>query len=159
VELVCPGFSAAPDAVMSRLTRRLAERLPKARVLSLHAGPLLTSTAPAVDSTGAGEVWRFSPDLPLPRETSGELPGSSALETAVCASEAPALFLGADTQVARDAVARLGARAWGVTTSSERPPGAPDYGERLIPLDIVRMDETVDRITRILETRGGSRAR
>lgn len=159
VELVCPGFSAAPEAPMSRFTRRLAERLPRARVLSLHAGALLTSAAPAVDSAGAGEVWRFSPDLPLPREASGELPGSSALETAVCASEAPALFLGADTRVAWDAVPRLGARAWGVVSSSERLSGSPDYGDRLLALDSGRMDEAVNRIARILETRGASRAR
>jgi hypothetical protein len=112
-----------------------------------------------VDSAGAGEVWRFTPDMPLPREASGELPGSSSLETAVCASGAPTLFLGADTQVARDAVPRLGARAWGIAASSERPAGAPDYGDRLLTVDIGRMDEAVDRIARILETRGGSRAR
>jgi glycosyltransferase involved in cell wall biosynthesis len=159
VELVCPGFSAAPEAPMSRLARALVERLPRARVLSLHTGSLLTSPSPSVDSAGAGEVWRFSPDLPRPRAASGEPPGSSALETAVCTSKAPALFLGADTQVARDAVPRLGARAWGITSSSERLAGAPEYGERLLTMNPDRMDEAVARLTRILETRGGSRAR
>jgi len=159
VELVCPGFSAAPEASMSRLARALVERLRRARVLSLHTGPLLTSPSPAVDSAGAGEVWRFSPDLPRPRAASGEPPGSSALETAVCTSKAPALFLGADTQVARDAVPRLGARAWGITSSSERLAGAPEYGERLLTVNPDRMDEAVARLTHILETRGGSRAR
>ncbi|WP_257455760.1 glycosyltransferase [Archangium lipolyticum] len=159
VELVCPGFSAEPEAPMSQLARRLMERLPRARVLSLQAGALLTATAPAVDLVGGDEVWRFSPDLPLPRGASGELPGSSSLETAVCSSGAPALFLGADTRVARDTVPRIGERAWGVTFSSERPAGVPDYGDRLITLDAGRHDEAAERIIHVLDTRGGLRAR
>ncbi|PTL76200.1 glycosyl transferase family 1 [Vitiosangium sp. GDMCC 1.1324] len=159
VELVCPGFSLAPDAPASRLARGLVERLPQARVLTLHAGAPLTSTAPEVDTLGAGEVWRFSPDLPAPREASGELPGSSSLETAVCVSDAPAFFLGASTQVARDTVPRIGERAWGITVSSERPAGAPDYGNRWLTLDASRLDDAAEHITRILDSRGGPRAR
>jgi glycosyltransferase involved in cell wall biosynthesis len=156
VELVCPGFSVAPEAPVSRLARRLLERLPGARVLSLHAGAPLTSLSPAVEPLGAGEVWRFSPDLPLPRAPSGELPGASSLESTVCASRAPAVFLGADTQVARDTVPRIGERAWGLTFSSERLARAPDYGARLLTLDIGRLDEAAERITHLA---GGPRAR
>jgi len=159
VELVCPGFSVAPDAPASCLARRLVERLPRARVLSLHAGTLLPTPSPAVDTVGAGEVWRFSPDLPLPREASSALPGASSLETAVCVSKAPAVFLGADTQVARDTVPRIGGRAWGITFSSERPSGAPGYGDRWLTLDAGRLDEATERLTRILAPRGGPHAR
>ncbi|MFY0521846.1 glycosyltransferase [Archangium gephyra] len=159
VELVCPGLLAAPDAPASRLTRRLMERLPRARVLALHTGAPLTSSAPGVDRAGGGEVWRFSPDLPPPRAPSAGLPGSSSLETAVCASGVPAIFLGADTQVARDTVPRLGERAWGITFSPERPAGAPEYGNRLLTLDAGRLDEAAGRIIHILDTRGGPRAR
>jgi hypothetical protein len=156
VELVCPGFSVAPEAPASRLARQLLQRLPGARVLSLHAGAPLTSLSPTVEPLGAGEVWRFSPDLPLPRASSGELPGASSLESAVCASGAPAVFLGADTQVARDTVPRIGERAWGITFSSERPPRAPDYGARLLTLDAGQLDAAAERIIPIA---GGPRAR
>jgi glycosyltransferase involved in cell wall biosynthesis len=156
VELVCPGFSVAPEAPASRLARRLLERLPGARVLSLHTGAPLTSLSPAVDPLGAGEVWRFSPDLPLPRESSGELPGASSLESALCTSRAPTLFLDADTQVARDTVPRIRERAWGITFSAERPARAPDYGARLLTLDAGRLEEAAERITHIA---GGPHAR
>jgi glycosyltransferase involved in cell wall biosynthesis len=159
VELVCPGFAAAPDAPMSRLARQLLERLPRARLLTLHVGLPLTSLAPAVEHGVAGEVWRFSPDLPLPRETSDEPPGSSSLETAVCASGAAVLFLGADTQVARDAVPRLGARAWGITFSSERPSKAPSYANRLLPVEAGPPDDTAGRLITLLASRGVTHAR
>ncbi|EPX55177.1 Glycosyltransferase [Cystobacter fuscus DSM 2262] len=114
VSLVCPGFVAHPDALESRLARRLARELPGARVLALDPNPQPVELAPRALSVEGLDVRAFTPDEPLPRDAARELPGSSALETALLSSRAPVVFLPEDSLVARETRARLSVASWGV---------------------------------------------
>ncbi|HEX5747923.1 MAG TPA: glycosyltransferase [Archangium sp.] len=161
VNLVCPGFVAAPEAPASELARRLVEQLPGARLLTLDPQPRPVELAPRSLRVGGLEVRAFTPDEPLPRDASRELPGSSSLETALRASRVPTVFLPADSLLARDTLPHLSAEAWGVRDTS-RPLSAPDVGERLgqrlLTFDPSRPEPTVSALVQALRATGALRA-
>jgi hypothetical protein len=161
VSLVCPGFVAFPEAPESRLARRLAEQLPGSRVLTLDAHPRPMELAPRSRHLGALEVRAFTPDEPLPRDTTRELPGSSSLRSALRTSRAPAVFLPADSLVARDTLPHLSTEAWGIhdTTRPASPPlVAERLGQRLLPFDFNQPEPTVSALVQALRATGATRA-
>lgn len=121
VALVCPAFAAFPEAPESQLTRRLAEQLPGARVLTLDPHPLPGELAPRTLRQGGLEVRAFTPDEPLPREASRELPASSSLQSALREERAPTVFLPADSLIARETRPHLDIRTWGIDPSQPEP--------------------------------------
>lgn len=161
VNLVCPGLAAFPDAPGSQLARRLTERLPGTRLLTLDPQPRPVEQAPRPMRVGGLEVRAFTPDEPLPRDASRELPGSSSLQTALRTSRAPAVFLPADSCLARDTLPHLSTRAWGVRDTS-RPALSPDIaerlGQRLLTFDPSRPEPTVSALVQALRATGVLRA-
>lgn len=121
VDLVCPGFTVRPEEPASRLARRLAEHLPGARVLALRPWGEDTFLAPQDLHVGGVAVTHFTPDQPVDSNAGTALPGSSALETAVRASSAPVVLLGADTVSAQTLLPHVSTRAWGVCEPSCQP--------------------------------------
>jgi len=158
--LVCPGFTASPHAPESRLARRLAEELPGARVLTLDPNARPVECAPRALSLEGLDVRAFTPDEPLPRDAARELPGSSALETALLASQAPVVFLPADSRVARETLPRLSIESWGLRDATR--PASADVAERLGPrlftFDPDRLEATVSSLTQALRAIGAPRA-
>ncbi|WP_245919300.1 glycosyltransferase family 4 protein [Melittangium boletus] len=161
VNLVCPGFAAFPDAPASRLARRLAERLPSCRLLTLDPSPLPEQRAPRALIIGGQRVHAFSPDEPLCRDPDGELPGSSSLEMALRTSRGPAVFLPADSWITRDTLPHLASRAWGLrdtrqdSTASEV---ATHLGSRLFSVDFHQSESAEKALVQALRLPGVSRA-
>jgi glycosyltransferase involved in cell wall biosynthesis len=161
VELVCPGYASHPRAPASQLARGLAEQLPEARVLALSPTPLL-SRSPRLEQEGNISVWHFSPDQPLPRDTSGhsQFPGSSSLELAVRTSSASAVFLDAGTAVARSVLPHVQARAWAThEATAPVPEEVRSLGDRLIAYDAGRTEATLRRLVESLRSTGVTHAR
>mgnify|MGYP002648203272 CR=1 FL=1 len=140
VALVCPGLLAFPEAPESRLALALARRLPEAHLLTLDPSPLPAQLAPRALRHEGLDVRAFTPDEPLPVEATRELPGSSALWTALRASHAPRVFLPAGARIARDVLPHPGADAWGVSDAAQAPPTAvrERLGARLLTFDSQR---------------------
>ncbi|QSQ18096.1 glycosyltransferase [Myxococcus landrumensis] len=156
VELVCPGYTMNPEAESSRLTRRLAERLPGARVLALRPRGEVASMELRGQQVEGVSVWHFTPDQPASR-MSEVLPGSSSMETAVRVSSAPVVLVGVDTLSAQALLPYLGARAWGVHVAGQ--PSTPLESARSHLQDRLVMMESSSpeaAITTLLE---GLRAR
>ena len=159
--LVCPGFIAFPEAPESQLARRLAQRLPGARILALDPNPRPEALAPRRTRQEGVEVRAFTPDEPLPRDAARELPGSSSLETALRVSRAPAVFLPADTLVARTTLPHLLTTAWGVrdATRPASPSGAGEHlGRRMLTFHPSEPDATVSALVQALQSSGAARA-
>ncbi|HYO74707.1 MAG TPA: glycosyltransferase [Archangium sp.] len=161
VNLVCPGFVAAPEAPASVLARRLVEQLPGARLWALDPQPRPVELTPRSMHVGGLEVRAFTPDEPLSRDAARELPGSSSLQTALRTSRVPTVFLPADSLLARDTLPHLSAEAWGVRDTT-RPLSAPDVGERLgqrlLTFDPNRPEPTVSALVQALRATGALRA-
>jgi len=163
VELVCPGFTLRPDDAMSRLARRLAERLPGARILALRQRGAEPSLELGPEDVGGVPVWSFTPDQP-PRREAEPLPGSSALETAVRVSSAPVVLLGAETLAARAVLPHVKERAWGgyepSLSGTVLEPVRQHLGPRLVSLDASRPDDALRAMLSALpsSTVGVSRA-
>nr|WP_239014048.1 glycosyltransferase [Archangium violaceum] len=161
VNLVCPGFVAFPEAPGSQLARRLAEQLPGARLLTLDPQPRPVELAPRSMRAGGLEVSAFTPDEPLPRDATRELPGSSSLQTALRTSRAPTVFLPADSLLARDTLPHLSIEAWGVRDASHpafTPGLAERLGQRLLTFEPGRMEPTVSALVQALRATGAHRA-
>jgi hypothetical protein len=121
VALVCPAFAAFPEAPASQLARRLAEQLPGARVLTLDPHPRPVELTPRLSRLGGVEVRAFTPDEPLPRDASRELPASSSLQSALRGERAPTVFLPADSLLARESLPHLHGRTWGIDPNRPEP--------------------------------------
>ncbi|MCP3098537.1 glycosyltransferase [Myxococcus sp. K15C18031901] len=164
VELVCPGFTVRPRDAATQLTRRLAERLPGARVLALSPRGTPSSGAPRTTTeVGGVPVWHFTPDQPVGRGV-GALPGASSLESAVRVSSGKVVLLGAETLTAQALAPRVGPRAWGVFEPSDAPSALEaarqHLGARLVPMDSSRLDSAVETLLNALSSsRGAALAR
>lgn len=148
-ELVCPALARWPEAPLSKLARQLASTLAGARLLTLHPAP---GVSPARPREEAG-VWQFTPDQPLARRGLAPLRGSSSLETALRASRAPVVFLGADSEVVHAALPHVQARAWVVQEADaplRLPSGAAPLGGRLLTLDASAPEATLSRLVEAL---------
>lgn len=163
VDLVCPALGPRPDSDMARLARRVAEKLGHARVLTLRPGVPSPRAAPEVEREGGLEIWRFTPDEPLSREPSAELPGASSLETAVVGASAVPVLLGVETASARELLARLPSRAWGVEDATLSPSSRAEarrtLGTRLLELKPSSLDTTAARLAELLARPGEAHAR
>ncbi|MDC0715240.1 glycosyltransferase [Stigmatella sp. ncwal1] len=151
VELVCPALSRWPEAPLSRMALHLASNLAGSRLLTLHAAP---ASGPS-ELKGDGNVWRFMPDQPLPPHASEALPGSSSLEMALRRSQAPVVFLGADTAVARASLPYVSSRAWGIREAADSPGTALLEGQpglRLLTLDPTTPEATAASLLEALAT-------
>ncbi|HSP81196.1 MAG TPA: glycosyltransferase [Myxococcaceae bacterium] len=160
VSLVCPSFAAFPEAPESQLARRLAHVLPGARILTLETAPRPVELAPRLRRVDGLEVCAYTPDEPLPRDAAAELPGSSSLERALRVSRAPAVFLPADTCIARAILPHLHARAWGVRDTSRSSSAAEEQqpGQRLLPFSPAQPEPTVAALLQSLQSSGALRA-
>jgi len=161
VDLVCPGLLAFPEAPVSRLALRLARRLPGCRVLTLDPTALPERRAPREAALEGQRVHAFSPDEPLSREPSRELPGSSSLTMALRTSRAPAVFLPVDGLLARDTLPYLAPRAWGLRDTGRPHPaaeGAPSLGSRLFSVDFHHAEPAENALVQALRPSGASRA-
>jgi glycosyltransferase involved in cell wall biosynthesis len=158
-DLLCPALGARPDSDMARLARCVAEKLGRARLLTLHSGPPSSRTAPEVQRSGGVETWHFSPDEPLSRDTSGELPASSSLETAAVGSEAVPVLLGVQDASARELLSRRPSRLWGVADSTLLAPARAELqrklGPRLLELPPSQLDSTATRLAELLSHASG----
>ncbi len=163
VDLVCPALGPRPDSDMARLARRVAEKLGRARVLTLRPGAPSPRAAPEVESTGGVETWRFTPDEPLSRESSAQPPGASSLETAVVGSAAVPVLLGVETASARELLARIPSRLWGVGDTSlpdsSRVEARHRLGPRLLEPKPSSPDATATRLAELLARTGEAHAR
>jgi glycosyltransferase involved in cell wall biosynthesis len=161
--LLCPALGSRPDSDMARLARRVAEKLGRARLLTLRSGPPSPRTAPEVERSGGLETWRFTPDEPLPREAAGELPPSSSLETAVVASEAVPVLLGVESASARELLSRRPGRLWGVADATLPAPARAEaqrkLGPRLLELSSSQLDTTATRLAELLARPGEAHGR
>jgi glycosyltransferase involved in cell wall biosynthesis len=162
-DLLCPELGPRPDSDMARLARCVAEKLGRARVLTLHTGPPSSRTAPEVERSGGLETWRFTPDEPLPRAPSGELPPSSSLETAAAGSEAVPVLLGVEGASARELLSRRPGRLWGVAADALPTPALAEaqrkLGPRLLKLSPSQLDTTATRLAELLARPGEAHAR
>jgi hypothetical protein len=163
VDLVCPALGSQPDSDMARLTLRVAEKLGRARVLTLRPGVPSPRAEPEVERHGGIETWRFTPDEPLSREPSAPLPGASSLETAVVGSAAVPVLLGVETASARELLARVPSRVWGVgdptLPDASRAEARRRLGTRLLELAPSSPDTTATRLAELLSRTGEAHAR
>ena len=162
-DLLCPALGPQPDSPMARLARHVAEKLGRARLLTLHAGPPSPRAKPEVESAGGVETWRFTPDEPLPRTPSGALPPSSSLETAAMGSEAVTVLLGVEAASARELLSRRPARLWGVADTTLPARVHEDarhaLGPRLLELSPSQWEATATRLAERLTRPGEAHAR
>ncbi|GMU01989.1 hypothetical protein KH5H1_61090 [Corallococcus caeni] len=158
IELVCPGFSARPEAPMSRLARELHRRLPDSRILALRGRGEEPTLSLGPQTTGGAPVWHFTPDQPV-GPAPELLPSSSSLETAVRASSGKVVLLGVDTAAAQALMASVGRRSWGVRDAA----GASDeasteaarhhLGPRLVELDRTDLDAVANVLVQALSSK------
>ncbi|HEX8824029.1 MAG TPA: glycosyltransferase [Archangium sp.] len=163
VDLICPALGPRPDSDMARLASRVAEKLGRARVLTLRPGVPSPRAEPEVERHGGIETWRFTPDEPLSREPSAPLPGASSLETAVVGSAAVPVLLGVETASARELLARVPSRVWGVgdptLPDASRAEARRRLGTRLLELAPSSPDTTATRLAELLSRTGEAHAR
>jgi len=158
VELVCPAFVVRPEDPSALLARRLAERLPGARILALRPrGEAATGKLDTVSRAGV-TVATFTPDQPASRDVNSPLPGASSLETAVRASSGPVVLLGMETVCAQTLLPRIAERAWGVATPSSQP-ALPEaarahLGDRLVVNDPAQPDAALRTLLAGLASKG-----
>lgn len=161
VELVCPAFLARPQEPECRLARQLAEQVPGARVLALDTQVRPEGVAPRRHPRGGYEVVAYTADEPLPAAPTAPLPGSSALESAVCASGALPVFLPAHSQVAWDTLPRLRRPAWGVCLQGTELPEqvARHLGPHRVDYDPRQPEPTLATLVQALQPLGAAHAR
>ncbi|QQR42055.1 glycosyltransferase [Myxococcus xanthus] len=157
-ELLCPGFTVRPEEPASRLARRLAERLPGARVLALRPWSEDASLTPEPISDDGVAVTHFTPDQPVDSNPRTALPGSSALETAVRASSAPVVLLSADTVSAQTLLPHVSARAWGVCAPASQPAllasAREHLGDRLVEEEPAHVEAALQALLTTLASTG-----
>ncbi|ATB48871.1 glycosyltransferase [Corallococcus macrosporus] len=153
VELMCPGFLVRAGSPSAQLARRLAARLPGARILALRPGD-----GGEAEGREGGLVTQFTPDQPVSRRDNAPLPGSSSMETAVRASAAPVVLLGLDTASAQTLLPYVAKRAWGVATSSAQPEllaaARAHLGLRTVVAHPLQTGATVETLLTALASKG-----
>ncbi|WAM23583.1 glycosyltransferase [Myxococcus sp. NMCA1] len=158
VELVCPGFTVRPEEPASRLARRLAERLPGARVLALRPWGEDASLTPEPISDDGVAVTHFTPDQPVDSTPRTALPGSSALETAVRASSGPVVLLSADTVSAQTLMPHVSAKALGICAPSSQPAllasAREHLGDRLVVEEPAHLETALQALLTTLASTG-----